>query len=180
MISLFQTFRGLKPDILLAYFNFSPCPLASVDVPIQTSPTNKTHLRSPDLKGPEAASVIVQKETITDSSQNSLQTHTFNTNNKEVKPAALMFSKPETTTNAKHGITNKMFSDATIPSRRPPETGLDPLSTFIMLRTQQRYPQSSVNTAGTMPLIWFLATLCAPAALDLGIYYIYKLYVFML
>ncbi|CAK6959730.1 protein shortage in chiasmata 1 ortholog [Scomber scombrus] len=153
---------------------------------IQMSPTNRTHLNSPHQKKSEAVAAFLQKETITDSSQNSLPTHAVNTN-KEVKPAVLMFPKPETTTKTKHGVTDKMFSEVVsissarkndtsytgrevceshsqlsdvpsrpnirddhrgvLVSRRPPEKDLDPLSTFMMLRSQQRSPQSCVNTA---------------------------------
>ncbi|XP_053181467.1 protein shortage in chiasmata 1 ortholog [Scomber japonicus] len=153
---------------------------------IQISPTNETHLKSPDQKKSEAVAASLQKETITDSSQHSLPMHAVNTN-KEVKPAALMFPKPETLTKTKHGVTDKMFSEvvsissarkndirptgrdvsesqsqlSNVPSRpnirdnhrgilvskRPREKDLDPLSTFMMLRSQQRSPQSCVNTA---------------------------------
>lgn len=156
---------------------------------IQISPTNEIHLKSPHQKNSEAVAAFLQKETITDSSQNSLPTHAVNTN-KEVKPAALMFPKPETLTKTKHGVTDKMFSEvvsissarkndishtgrdvcesqsqlSNVPSRlnirddhrgilvskRPREKDLDPLSTFMMLRSQQRSPQSCVNTAGTL------------------------------
>lgn len=149
------------------------------------NPTNKTQL--PYLKKSETAAfhaeaaaddMLLQRETVADTPQNTFLMHTVNTTNKEVKPATLMLSKPADTD--KDGVSDKRFSEAAAVSfarkvntgrdarqteqsahipeqavssrlnirdnhRRPPEKDLDPLSTFMMLRSQQTAPVTAAH-----------------------------------
>lgn len=155
------------------------------------SPTNTTqfpHLMKSESVAfhAEATTVdtLLQKETVADASQN-----TFLMHSEDVKPAAVMFSKPAAaTTNTTEKVSHKKFpevaamssarssidcrteQDGHIPEstvssrlnnrgplvkRLPPEKELDPLSTFMILRSQQKAPvteapQSSASTSGTV------------------------------
>lgn len=133
-----------------------------------------------------ADDTFLQKETVADMSQSASLMHTVNTNNKEVKPATLIFSKPAAITHAKDEVSDKRFLEVAarfparkndvdtsrddcrtersvvssrddhrgpLDKRRPSEKDLDPLSTFMILRSQQMAqvtatPQSS--TPGTL------------------------------
>ncbi|XP_070820016.1 protein shortage in chiasmata 1 ortholog [Chaetodon trifascialis] len=163
---------------------------------ILMTPTNKTqspHWRKCDAAACQAETsadeVLLQRETIADTCA---VMHTVNTNNTEVKPAALILSKPTATT--KDEVSDKRFSEVAAVfsafkintggdnwkkeqsgytpeqasssrlnirdnhrglqvTRCPPEKDLDPLSIFMILRSQQRAPAPATapSLASTQP-----------------------------
>ncbi|KAI3372610.1 hypothetical protein L3Q82_023088, partial [Scortum barcoo] len=122
--------------------------------------TNKTHLKKSEAA---ADDTLVEKE----SPQNTFLMHTVSTNNNEVKPATITFSKHAASTEGKAldkktevtSFTSKIDAGrddckteqrAHVPEkaastrlnirdnhRHPPKEDLDPLSTFMTLRSQQ-------------------------------------------
>ncbi|XP_040010710.1 protein shortage in chiasmata 1 ortholog isoform X2 [Xiphias gladius] len=168
-----EDFKKLSPE---------PVPFRST----LKNPTNQTPL--PHLKKPETAAFhaeaatdvpLLQKEILSDMSQNTFLMHTVNTNNKGVKPTSLIFSKPATAANTKNETSDERFSEVAATSsacksdtstggdncnnkltvssglnirdnrrglpvtRHPPEKDLDPLSTFMILRSQQTAPDTA-------------------------------------
>ncbi|XP_044051343.1 protein shortage in chiasmata 1 ortholog [Siniperca chuatsi] len=140
---------------------------------ILKNPTNKTLKKSETAvfhAGDTADDTLLQKETVADTSQNTFLVHTVNTNNKDVKPAATTKDevsdkrfpevaddcKTEQSTHTPEQATSSRLNSrdnhrGLLVTRRPPEKDLDPLSTFMILRSQQTAPvtatpQSLVST----------------------------------
>ncbi len=154
-------------------------------------PSHET--QSPPLKKPDTVALHVeattdatlpQRETVPAVCQNTFLTHTV-TNNREAMCATSAFSKPAATPKDEAvfspcwintdkddcktepepaaSSTLNIRERGLMVSRRRPETDLDPLSTFMILRSQQRAsevatPQSPASTAGRLlvllALIW--------------------------
>ncbi|XP_037632604.1 protein shortage in chiasmata 1 ortholog isoform X2 [Sebastes umbrosus] len=139
-----------------------------------TNKTQLTHLKKGKTATFHAEAAAddtrLRKETVADASQSSFLMQTVNTNNKDVKPAATTNTKDEVSDKrllevaamfcARKNDINTFRSDCmteqsavssrddhrgVLVARRPPEKDLDPLSTFMILRSQQRAatPQSS-------------------------------------
>ena len=135
-------------------------------------PKKQTHLKKssparPQTEPPAAAGARPQTEPAVQTEpaaarpqKNSSLTHTVNTNKKEVKPPTLTFSRPAAVSDQRFPeVSFQMFSARKYPERsavpprgdsrgllahrRGPEEDLDPLSTFMMLRSQQTAPQRS-------------------------------------
>lgn len=143
------------------------CPVSHVSVTVRSivmSPTNTTHI-----------SHLMDSDSVAFHGEATSVTY-----GEVVKPAALFFSKPVVDTVEKVSevaTTSSWRSNISMSSenrrsghmqlrmnnRRPPEEGLDPLSTFMILRSRQKSPatgeaHSSVGPAGTDPC--YAATKC--------------------
>ncbi|XP_068577022.1 protein shortage in chiasmata 1 ortholog [Cebidichthys violaceus] len=121
------------------------------------SPTNKTPL--PQLKKRETAAddTRLQKQSVAATCQNASPMHAVNTNDKEVKPAPVTFLKFAANADTKESFLDGAgafparengISARRPVTRRPPVKDLDPLDTFMVLRSQQtaavtEAPQSS-------------------------------------
>ncbi|XP_059192347.1 protein shortage in chiasmata 1 ortholog isoform X2 [Centropristis striata] len=149
----------------------------------RTNTTSLPHLKKSETAAchdeATAEDLFLQKETVADTSQNASLMHRVNTNMKEVKPAATnntrddvsdktflevaaKFSAPTNDVNAGRDDRKKEQSHVSfrddhtglLATRRPPGKDLDPLSTFMRLRSQQTSPtpaapQSSANAAAS-------------------------------
>ncbi|XP_042276574.1 protein shortage in chiasmata 1 ortholog isoform X3 [Thunnus maccoyii] len=142
---------------------------------ILMSPTNQSHLNFPHLKKSEAAAAFLQKETFPTQTvnTNNKEVKPATTMKTECGITDEMFSEVITVSSAhKNDISHtgrdvceSQLEQSGVPSRpnirdnhggvpvsrRPPEKDLDPLSTFMMLRSQQIAaatvtPQSCVNS----------------------------------
>lgn len=150
------------------------------------NPTNQTHLKK---RSPAADVTRLQTESAADPSQKNASL--MHTNNKELKPPTLRFSKPAAA--AADDVSDKKFSEVAavfsarkntersavssrglLVRRRGPEEDLDPLSTFMMLRSQQT--ASVTATPQRSPP----GSLSAPLSFHLLLYVLTFLYIFLL
>ncbi|XP_038560284.1 protein shortage in chiasmata 1 ortholog isoform X2 [Micropterus salmoides] len=126
---------------------------------ILENPANKTqfsHLKKSEAAEATADDTLLQKEKAADTSQNTFLMHTVNTNDKEVKPATTTKDEvshkrfPEVVDDCKVEQSAHMLKQAVssrlnikdnhrglLVKEHPPEKDLDPLSTFMILRSQQ-------------------------------------------
>ncbi|KAI9513783.1 hypothetical protein NQZ68_039447 [Dissostichus eleginoides] len=116
----------------------------------------------------------VHRETVADTSQNAFLMH--KTNNKEVKPAAVIFSEPAANTNTKGDVSEKRFLEvaamfspretdintsrgyskteqSAVSLGRPGEKEMDCLSTFMILRSQQRASVTATRQSSSPALM---------------------------
>uniref|UniRef100_A0A8C3AIQ0 Uncharacterized protein n=1 Tax=Cyclopterus lumpus TaxID=8103 RepID=A0A8C3AIQ0_CYCLU len=127
----------------------------------------------------EATAAATRPRGETDASQNASLMHAVNTNHQEVKPAPLIFSHLAATASTKDEVSEGRFLEGagvfSAPkndintgseteqsagsagrrhrcppvTRRPPEKDLDPLATFMMLRSQQTAPVTEAPQSST-------------------------------
>ncbi|XP_034081149.1 protein shortage in chiasmata 1 ortholog isoform X1 [Gymnodraco acuticeps] len=148
---------------------------------VTMNPTDKPQF--PQRKKCEPAAFLAEapaedshlhRETVADTSQNAFLMH--NTNNKEVKPAAVIFSEPAANTNTKDDVSEKRFLEvaamfspretdintsrgyskaeqSALTLGHPGEKEMDCLSTFMILRSQQRASVTATRQSSSPALM---------------------------
>jgi len=140
--------------------------------PTNETPSPRPKKRETDAFPAEATSAAtrLQEETDADAYQNASLMHTANANHKAVKPAPLLFSHSAATTTRDGVSEGRFLEDPGVVSarkteqsagstahrhrcpqfmRRPPEEELNPLATFMLLRSRHTAPATEASQSST-------------------------------